>query len=152
MTNKFGIIRRIARWLVKITAFIGYLVIFSIVCNLLFYSDFTDTKIYEFYQSNKVSARVSEVIPGDWDRICFLRSHKTSDLITVLNRELSLYEMAWWNLRVDFIDFDNDGGVIVYEKSHAIQKIEWPGRQVFINKYQRCYLYHEAYFKKTSVT
>lgn len=55
-----------------------------------------------------------------------MQSHKAIDLVAILNRKLNFYERLFWNFRVDFVDFDHDGGVMVYEKNNNIQKIEFP--------------------------
>lgn len=132
-----------------IPIFYGLFLIFGFIYEWKFYSNYTHSRMENFYNSKLSTSKISNILVGDWDRVCYLQSHKTIDLVTVLNRKLSISEKLFWNFRVDFVDFDHDGGVMVYEKSNNIQKIEFPG--IFFNsKSQGCYPYNSTYLKKSS--
>lgn len=129
--------------------FYGLFLIFGLIYEGIFYSNYTHSRIYSFYKSESNTSKISNVLLGNWDRVCYLQSHKTIDLVAILNRKLSISERFFWNFRVDFVDFDHDGGVMVYEKNNNIQKIEFPGI-FFSSKSQGCYLYDNAYLQKSS--
>lgn len=130
-----------------IPCFYGLFLITGYLYELLNHSNYTNSKLNSFYQSNAKIEKLSVVLPGDWQRVCYLQSHKTIDLVRILNRDVSYYEKLFWNFRVDFVDFDFDGGVIIYEKNNHIQQIEFPG--IFFNsESQGCYQHKTTFIKK----
>ena len=129
--------------------FYGLFLLLGFLYEVMFYNNYTHYKINSFYKSELTTSKISNVLLGDWDRICYLQSHKTIDLAAFLNRKLSFSDRIVWSFRVDFVDFDHDGGVMVYEKNNNIQKIEFPGI-FFSNKSQGCYPYINTYLKKYS--
>ena len=134
--------------------------VFIVGCCLFKFSGFiyewnhnsieTLKNIDKFYKSDKDVARITEVLTGDWDRVCFLHRHETTELKKTLNRDLTVAEILFWNFRVDFVDFDYEGGVFVYEKDGHIQKIEHPGAGFATNKFIGCYQAKSAYLFKNS--
>ncbi len=132
-----------------IPIFYGLFLILGFLYAWKFNSNYTHYRIDSFYKSESSTSKISSVLLGNWDRVCYLQSHKTIDLVAILNRKLSISEIFIWNFRVDFVDFDHDGGVMVYEKNNNIQKIEFPGI-FFSSKSQGCYSYANTYLKKSS--
>lgn len=104
----------------------------------VFYSNNTLQKIHGFYHSETKSVKAIDLLPGDWDRVCFLFSHKAKDLSNLMGRELTISERFMWEFRADFVDFDHADGLFVYEKKGIVEKIELPG-SLFSNKDQGCY-------------
>ena len=132
-----------------IPIFYGLFLLLGFFYQGIFYSNYTHYRIDSFYKSESRTSKISSVLLGNWDRVCYLQSHKTIDLEAILNRKLNFPERLFWNFRVDFVDFDHDGGVMVYEKSNNIQEIEFPGI-FFSSKSQGCYKYANTYLKKSS--
>ena len=132
-----------------IPIFYGLFLMLGFLYEWKFQSNYTRSRINNFYNSKLDTSKILNILVGDWDRVCYLQSHKTIDLVTILNRKLSISEKLFWNFRADFVDFDHDGGVMVYEKSNNIQKIEFPGI-FFSSKNQGCYPYDNTYLKKSS--
>lgn len=103
--------------------FYGLFLLFGFLYEVVFHSKSTHYKIDSFYKSELTTSKISNVLLGDWDRICYLQSHKTIDLEAILNRKLSFSERILWNFRVDFVDFDHDGGVRFMKKITTLKKL-----------------------------
>ena len=146
--NKFNFTLIPVTAIVAMAYLYGLFFIFGFVYEGKYYSNYTHHKLDNFYNSESRASRISNILLGDWDRVCYLQSHKSIDLENILNRELSFTETVFWNFRVDFVDFDHDGGVMVYEKNTNIQKIEFPGTFVS-SKSQGCYPYPNTYLEKS---
>ncbi len=111
------------------------------------YSDFTYTKLDNFYKSKSNQVKAKSLFQSDWDRVCFLISHERKDLTKILKRNLSISEYLVWEFKADFVDFDHDGGLFIFEKSNSMIKIEFPGI-FFSQNDQGCYDYNNLIIKK----
>ena len=78
-------------------------------------------KISKFHESEVTLANGADILEGDWDRLCLLNSHEVRLLNKTLRRTVTPKEWFFWKFRIEFIDFDNNGNILIFEKNQSIQ-------------------------------